>query len=100
MSFTAFDPTDFVVSSDSVTAPAWSSNQPTLDNFYTASAVTSTSITSNAFYLNVYQLPTSSIGSAVQFSIAYGNSVGSGSPNFNNLVPGVTPSLTTYKRLS
>ena len=98
MSFTALEPADFVVSSDSVTAPAWSSNAPTLTAFYTASATPSTAITSDAFYLNVYQLPTASAGAAVQFSIAYGNSMGSGSPSYNNLIPGVTPSLTTYKQ--
>ena len=36
MSFTVLAPTDFVVSSDSVTAPAWSSNTPTLATFFTA----------------------------------------------------------------
>ena len=98
MSFTTLDPTDFVVSSDSIVAPAWSSNQPTLSNFYTASATVSNKITSDAFYLNVYQLPTASIGSAVQFSIAYGNASGLGAPYYNTLVPGTTPSLTTYKQ--
>ena len=55
MSFTQLAPTDFVISSDSITAPAWSSNQPQLATFYTASAVPSTSINAGAFYLNVFQ---------------------------------------------
>jgi hypothetical protein len=91
MSFTRLDPTDFVVSADSVTAPAWSSNIPTLSSFYTSS-VTGT------FYYDVYNADPASINSAVQFSIAYGNIFGSGSISFNTLVPYATPSKTTYSQ--
>lgn len=100
MSFTAFAPTDFVISSDSITAPAWSSNQPTLTTFYTASSVPTTQISAGAFYLNVYQTQSTANGAAVQFAIAYGNQQGSGSKWYNNLVPGVSPSLTTYDQYS
>lgn len=96
MSYTQFAPSDFVVSTDSVTAPAWSSNVPTLTSFYTASATATTTVSAGAYYLNVYQAPYGSNGAAVQFAIAYGNSQGSGSIWLNNLVPGVSPSLTTY----
>lgn len=98
MAFTTLDPTDLVVSSDSVTAPAWSSNQPTLTQFFTASAVATTTISAGAFYLDVYQTASTAVGAAVQFSVAYGNATGLGSPYFNGLVAGVTPSLTTYKQ--
>lgn len=94
MSFTRFAPTDFVVSSDSVTAPAWSSNQPQLSSFFTASA--NSADPAGAFYLNVYQLAVTTNGSAVQFAIAYGNKRGSGSLWYNSLVPGKSPSATTY----
>jgi hypothetical protein len=100
MSFTQLAPTDFVISSDSITAPAWSSNQPTLTTFYTASAVTSSAINAGAFYLNVYQTASDVNGAAVQFALAYGNAQGSGSQWYNSLVPGVSPSLTTYKQYS
>ena len=100
MSYTTLAPTDFVVSSDSVTAPAWSNNQPLLSTFFTASAIPSTTITQGAFYLNVYQTASNSNGAAVQFAIAYGNEQGSGSQWYNNLVPGYTPSLTTYRQYS
>ena len=100
MSYTQLAPTDFVISSDSITAPAWSSNQPQLATFYTASAIPSTSINAGAFYLNVYQTQSSANGAAVQFAIAYGNTKGSGSQWYNSLVPGVSPSLTTYKQYS
>ncbi len=96
MSFTALDTTDFVVSTDAITAPAWSSNQPTLTQFFTAPVSQSTTITQDAFYLNVYQTASSAVGAAVQFSIAYGNQLGSGSQYFNQLVPGVSPSAVTY----
>ena len=96
MSFTQFAPSDFVVSTDSITAPAWSSNQPTLYSFYTASTIPTTTVSAGAYYLNVYQAPYGSNGAANQFAIAYGNQQGSGSVWLNNLVPGVSPSLTTY----
>lgn len=98
MSFTRLAPTDFVISSDSITAPAWSSNQPTLATFFTASSTVTSTISAGAFYLNVYQTQSSANGAAVQFAIAYGNINGSGSKLYNNLVPGVTPSLTTYRQ--
>jgi hypothetical protein len=98
MSYTQFAPSDFVISTDSVTAPAWSSNVPTLTSFYTASAIATTSVSAGAYYLNVYQAPYGSNGAATQFAIAYGNINGSGSVWLNNLVPGVTPSLTTYEQ--
>ena len=100
MSFTQLAPTDFVISSDSITAPAWSSNQPTLTTFFTASTVATPQISAGAFYLNVYQTQSTANGAAVQFAIAYGNQKGSGSKWYNNLVPGVSPSLTTYDQYS
>lgn len=98
MSFTQLNPSDFVVSSDSITAPAWSSNQPLLTTFYTASTVATNTVSAGAYYLNVYQAPYNSNGAAVQFAIAYGNAKGSGSVWLNTLVPGVSPSLTTYNQ--
>jgi hypothetical protein len=96
MSFTALDSTDFVVSSDSVTAPAWSSNQPVLAQFATASGPATNVLSPEAFYLNVYQTASTAVGAAVQFSIAYGHSQGLGSPYYNTLIPGATPTRTTY----
>jgi hypothetical protein len=98
MSFTTLDPSDFVISTDSVTAPAWSSNIPVLSTFFTQSFATATAITQNAFYLNVFNAPVGSTSASVQFSIAYGDQKGSGSLPYNALVPGVTPSLTTYNQ--
>lgn len=98
MSFTTLDPSDFVISTDSVTAPAWSSNVPTLTSFYRSIPSNATSITQDAFYLNVFQAPVGSTSASIQFAIAYGHQQGSGSLPYNQLVPGVTPSLTTYNQ--
>lgn len=91
MSFTRLDPTDFVVSADSVVAPAWSNNVTTLTSFFTASASTT-----GSYYINVYNAPITSNTSSVQFSIAYGHAKGSGSAPLNSLVPGISPSRITF----
>lgn len=91
MSFTKLDATDFVVSSDSVTAPAWSNGATILSSFYTASASTT-----GSYYIDVYNAPVSSNTSSVQFSIAYGHIAGSGSAPLNPLVLGNSPSRITF----
>lgn len=91
MSFTRLDPTDFVVSSDSVVAPAWSNSVTTLSSFFTASASNT-----GSYYIDVYNAAVSSATSAVQFSIAYGHREGSGAPLLNSLVPNITPSRITF----
>jgi hypothetical protein len=92
MSYKRLDPEDFLVSIDSVTATAWSTNTPILSTFFTSS-ITSTN---DVYYKNVFQTGSTLSGSAVQFAIAYGNKQGSGSVNFNDLVPGVSPTRTVY----
>jgi len=92
MSFKRLDPEDFLVSVDSVTATAWSTNSPTLATFFTSSATS----TNDAYYKNVYQTASGETDAAVQFALSYGNKNGSGSANFNDLVPGVSPTRTVY----
>ena len=46
MSFKTLDPEDFLVSADSVTATAWSTNSPTLSTFFTSS----TTSTNDSYY--------------------------------------------------
>ena len=89
MSFTRLDPTDFVVSADSVVAPAWSNNITTLASFFTATVT-------GSYYIDVYNAPTTSNTSSIQFSIAYGHYAGSGSAPLNSLVPGISPSRITF----
>jgi hypothetical protein len=91
MSFTRLDPTDLVVSSDSVVAPAWSNGATILSSFFTASAALTGST-----YLDVYNAVYTATTASVQFSIAYGHALGSGSAPLNSLVPGNTPTRITF----
>lgn len=89
MSYTRLDPTDLVVSSDAVTAPAWSTNVPTLSTFFTSSV-------SSSYYLAVYNANTTGSNSAIQFCIAYGHVYGTGSAPLNPLVPQNTPTRINF----
>jgi hypothetical protein len=90
MSYVAFNPEDFVVSSDSITSTCWSNFTPTLTQFYSSSA------SGSNFYWNVLNLPSANTSSEIQFSIAYGRADSSGSAPFNQLVPQNTPTRVTY----
>lgn len=94
MSFKRFDPEDFVVSSDSITSTLWSTGAPTLTQFFTSSVQEAGS--SGDFYLTVYQTSSTLTEATPQFEIAYADSAGSGSTLYNSIVPGRSPSLTTY----
>lgn len=87
MSFVPLDTTDIVISAESVTAPAWSTNSPTLSTFVTASTTSS----APDFYLDVY-----AGDNQPQFSIAYGHVNGYGSRYYNQLVTTNSPTKTTY----
>lgn len=94
MSFTRLDPSDFVVSADSVASTAWSNNVPALSGssaFNTASA----NIT-GSYYIDVYNGAFNNISSSIQFSIAYGHYAGSGSAPLNATVPGNSPTRITF----
>jgi hypothetical protein len=91
MSFTRLDPTDFVVSADSVVAPAWSNGATILSSFYTAAATAT-----GSYFIDIYNAPATQATSSIQFSIAYGNISGLGSAPLNPLVTGNTPSRITF----
>jgi hypothetical protein len=90
MSFVSIDSTDFVVSSDSVTAPAWSNNATVLTTFATASNISN----SPTFYVDVYS--SASVATGPEFSITYGNATGLGSVYYNPIVSTQSPSRTIY----
>ena len=92
--FITLDPADFVVSSDAITATLWSGGNPTLNTFFTSS--TQEAGSSGNFYLNVYQTSSTDANAAIQFAIAYGNLLGSGSQNYNLSVNGYSPTATIY----
>jgi hypothetical protein len=95
MSFKTLDPQDFLVSADSVTAPAWSNYAPELTRMYTSS--TQVNGTSGQYFLNIYNLdPNADSTAEVQFNIAYGNKFGSGSQPYNAAYPNLSPTRTIY----
>jgi hypothetical protein len=94
MSFKRFDTEDFIVSSDSITSTLWSTDSPTLTEFYTSSVQAAGS--SGNFYLSVYQTASTEADSITQFDIAYADVEGSGSEYYNAAVIGKSPSLSTY----
>lgn len=92
MSFKFLDPEDITISAESIVAPAWSNQTPTLTAFYTASS----QATVNRYYYDIYQTASNATGAAVQFSIAYGNRKGSGSQNITPTENGKSPSSVIY----
>jgi hypothetical protein len=94
MSFNRLAPEDFVVSSDSITAPLWTGGNPTQTVFYSSSVQEAGS--SGNFYLNIYQTASTNDSAEVQFAVAYGDLLGSGSSWYNSAVPNVSPTRTTY----
>ena len=81
MAFKRFDPEDFLVSSDSITAPLWSTGAPILTEFYTSSVQENGS--SGNYYLSIYQTSSALTTAQVQFDIAYADALGSGSIWYN-----------------
>jgi hypothetical protein len=94
MAFTRLDTDDFVISADSISATLWSGGQPSLSTFFTSS--TQAAGSSGLYYLNVYQTSSTDENAAIQYAIAYGNSAGSGSGNYNSGVDGKSPTSTIY----
>lgn len=91
MSFSRIEAGDFVVSSDSVVAPAWSNNTTALSSFYTTSP-----LLTGSYYVDVYNADPSVATASVQFSVAYGRKDGSGSAPLNPLAVGNSPTRITY----
>ncbi len=96
MGFKRFDPEDLVLSNEAITSAAWSNNAPTLTSFFTSSAQASVVSSTSEFYYDVYQTASGDTSAAVQFGIAYCDSVGSGSTFYNILVTGSSPTRTNY----
>jgi hypothetical protein len=94
MSFKRLDAEDFVVSSDSITSTLWSTDTPTLTQFFTSSIQEAGS--AGDYYLSIYQTSSLEDTAAVQFDIAYCDSLGSGSALFNSAVAQNSPTKTLY----
>ena len=85
MSLTRFSQQDIVVSTDSLVTSTWSNNTNNLQVGYTASNNNFDAPTSSGwFHLDVYNINPTLSGAEIQYSVAYGNRLGSGSPDFTN----------------
>lgn len=93
MSFKRFDTEDISISAESITAPAWSGQQPTLTAFWTGSQV---NLTSGQYYYNVYQSNPTLTGAEIQFAVSYGNRLGSGSQAISAGETSKSPSSIVY----
>jgi hypothetical protein len=94
MSYNRLDPSDFVVSSDAISATLFSDGAPTLTQFWTSS--TQEAGSSGNYYLNIYQTSSALDAASVQFAVAYGNAAGSGSLVYNAAVNGYSPTSTIF----
>jgi len=94
MAFKRFDSEDFLVSSDSITSTLWSTGNPTLSSFNSSSIQIAGS--SGNYYLSVYQTSSTLSSAQVQFDIAYGDALGSGSVLYNPIVPENSYTKTIY----
>ena len=104
-SYVRFTTADRVDSIDRVFASAWSGNTNDLGTSHFSSStqyVTTSPTSSGAFYMDIYSTdPDANPDTAeVQYSIAYGNRVGSGSENFSNGSggDGFSPSKAIYNQ--
>jgi len=95
MSFNRLEADDFVVSAQAQTSTCWTTNSPTLTQFFTQSNQVNGN--SGRYYVTVFdQNPTGS-AAAAQFEIAYGNENGGGALAYNQTAaPGVSPASTIY----
>ncbi|NBQ96910.1 MAG: hypothetical protein EBT26_00870 [Microbacteriaceae bacterium] len=93
--YTKFDPVNDVVSNQTeiVTAGLWSDNLASLTTYYTASSQTTSQ---RRYYTDIYQDTPTADGAAVQFSLAFGHALGSGSDSQGQLND--SPSRAIYSQ--
>ena len=93
--YTKFDMANDVISNQTevVTAGLWSDNVASLTTYFTASAQTTSQ---RRYYVDVYQDTPSADGAAIQFSLAFGHALGSGSDSQGQLND--SPSKAIYSQ--
>ena len=97
--FTKFNAVDDIVDNQTevVTAGLWSDGLASLSTHWISTAQTTSQ---KRYYIDSYQKETTLSGSAVQFSIAYGHAVGSGSNSFGQLNDSPSKAIySQYKQL-
>ena len=93
MSFKRFDSEDFLVSVDSVTAGAFTGDNPVFGTTVVTSSA-QTGGTSGQYYHSVQKED----NGEVQFSVAFGDRNGSGSVLFDSGIDGKSPSAAVYSQ--
>ena len=93
--YTKFDAVNDIIANQTeiVTAGLWSSNLASLTTYFTASGQTTSQ---RRYYVDVYQSAPSTDGAAVQYSLAYGHALGSGSDSQGQLND--SPSKAIYSQ--
>ena len=93
--FTQFDLVNDVVrnQTETVTAGLWSDNLASLTTYFTASNLTTSQ---RRYYIDVYQSNPAADGAAIQYSLAYGHALGSGSDSQGQLND--SPSKAIYSQ--
>ena len=97
--FTKFDIVNDIVSNqiEVVTAGVWSDGIASLTTFFTSSTQTNTQRT---YYVDVSQKTPAATGSAVQFSLAFGHALGSGSDSQGQLEDAASKAIySQYRQL-
>lgn len=91
MSFKRLDPQDFLISTDSITSPLWTSTASAYIGAGDISINTAQeSSDSGRYFITAYVL------GEPQFSVAYGHKYGSGSQYYYSGAPGLSPTRTIY----
>lgn len=92
--FTKFAPTDVISNQlEYVTAGIWSSGEASLTTHFTSSTQTTTQ---RRYYADIFNVLPSTTGAVTNYSIAYGNAVGSGSASTGQLDD--SPSRAIYSQ--
>jgi hypothetical protein len=97
--FTKFDVVNDIVSKqiEVVTAGVWSDGISSLTTFFTSSTQTNTQ---RSYYVDVSQKDPAATGSAVQFSLAFGHALGSGSDSQGQLEDAASKAIySQYRQL-
>ena len=97
--YTKFDTANDIISNqtETVTAGLWSDNLASLETFFTSSTQTTSQ---RRYYVDTYHKATTETGSAVQFSLAFGHALGSGSDSQGQLNDSPSKAIySQYKQL-
>lgn len=97
--YTKFETVNDIIANqtETVTAGLWSANLASLSTYYTSSTQTTSQ---RRYYIDVYQANPTADGSAVQYSLAFGHALGSGSDSQGQLNDSPSKAIySQYKQL-